>query len=119
MEPTEAAHQLIGLTADWFPRSLDPSAITATELALAGFARCRRLLEGMLALHRFSDVAGALARSLFETWLTALYLLLAGDEAIERVDANDQNHLYRHAKRFLEELDESDSSTASCGRRPS
>ena len=100
---------MLELTEGWFPRDLtDPTAVTPAEVALAGLARARRLLWGMLELHSSApDLVGGLARSLFETWLNVTYVLLGGDEAEARVQAND-NHERRRIAQRLVELDETD-----------
>src|SRR4051794_27759825 len=107
VESREATQTVIDLTADWFPRPSDPGAELVDELAFAGFARCRRLLEGMIELYDASDVCGILARTLFETWVTSVYLLLGRDDAFQRVKTNDDLHLYKFAKRFAEAFGES------------
>lgn len=60
-DPVERATALLDATAPWFPFSIDPKAVTTEELALAGVARCRRLLVGMVKLHDDPDLAGLLS----------------------------------------------------------
>lgn len=101
---TERAGETLRLTAGFFPRTVDPSAVSINELALAGLGRCRRLLEGMLCLHdAHDDLVGILARTLYETWLNSLYLVLGHDKAHSRLEANDQ-HLQRRMAAHLKEL---------------
>jgi hypothetical protein len=108
MDSTDAAGTILELTEGWFPHSIDPAAVTGPEVALAGLARCRRLLHGIVELADVPDVAGVLARVLFETWLTSVYLLLGEDEAYEHLDRNDRINLHRVSKRLLEQLDADD-----------
>jgi hypothetical protein len=58
------ATRVIEATVDWFPHSIDPTSVTTDELSLAGLARCRRLLGGMVARDVSPDLAGVLARTL-------------------------------------------------------
>jgi hypothetical protein len=95
----------LDLTEGWFPYPIDRTAVTNAEVALAGLARCRRLLHGMVELAEMPDVAGVLARVLFETWLASVYLLLGGPDAYERLDTNDRIHLHRLSTRLLDQLD--------------
>jgi hypothetical protein len=51
--------------------------------AFAAFARCNRLLSGMIALHEagYDDLAGINVRPIVECWFLGTYLLLAPDDA--------------------------------------
>ncbi|HEY5265638.1 MAG TPA: DUF5677 domain-containing protein [Acidimicrobiales bacterium] len=51
--------------------------------AFAAFARCNRLLTGMIAMHEagYDDLAGINLRPVVECWFIGTYLLLAPDEA--------------------------------------
>jgi hypothetical protein len=100
-----AARSTLDLTEPWFPHPIDPTAVTNAEVALAGLARCRRLFHGMVELADVPDVAGVLARVLFETWLASVYVLLGGPDAYERLDKNDRIHLHRLSTRLLNQLD--------------
>jgi hypothetical protein len=109
MEATEAGECLLEATEAWYPYRVKSGSATldSNELALAGLARCRRLLWGMLRLHEDgSDLAGSFGRTLYETWLNAVYVLFAGDDARERLVANDQHERRRLAKALLEWPDE-------------
>jgi hypothetical protein len=57
------AERLLAATDGWFPLTIDPTAVTAEEHALAGVVRCRRLLEGMSRVHDAPDLGGASASS--------------------------------------------------------
>lgn len=106
MDSLRAAERLLGATSAWFPRPVDPASISGAELALAGLARCRRLLWGMVRLHgEGSDLAGSHARTLYETWICSLYGLFGGDEGRERLEANDLHEMRRQATALLEWLD--------------
>jgi|SRR5687767_9637843 len=99
----EVGQRAIEMTASWWPRPVDPNAVTPSELALAGVARCRRLLFGMLTLHDVApDLVGGFARAHFETWVWSVYLLLDGDTAIMRLDANETIERRRQAAHIIE-----------------
>lgn len=109
MDSVKAAQRLLDATRGWFPRPVDQTALSTSELALAGLARCRRLLTGMIELHETgSDLAGAHGRTLYEMWITSLYLAFGGDEALARVEANDAHEQRRHARAFIGWLDGTD-----------
>jgi len=61
------------------------------QFAAAGLMRCCALLKGILGLEDvgMTALAGILARQHWETWLVSLYVLLAGDEAIQVVAGDD------------------------------
>jgi hypothetical protein len=101
VESTSRAVRLLTVTEKWFPFVIDPKAVTVEQMALAGLVRCRRLLHGMILVHESPDLGGVFARTLYETYLSALYLLLGGDAAYERLEANDDFERRRLAKRFL------------------
>src|SRR5680860_916728 len=109
MSPSERAGRLLEIIGAWFPYTVSPEAATHEEMALAGVVRSARLLDGMVTLKSRPDLVGNLARSSFETWVTAVYILLGGEEAFERVEAGDDYEQRKMCRRFLE-LDESDSS---------
>jgi hypothetical protein len=109
MQATNAGECLLEATEAWYPYRVKSGGATldSNELALAGLARCQRLLWGMLQLHDGgSDLAGSFGRTLYETWLNAVYVLFAGDEAHERLVANDQHERRRLAKALLDWPDE-------------
>jgi hypothetical protein len=68
------------------------------QLAAAGLARCRALLEGMLLLRDKArdDIVGVLFRSLVEAWMVSLYVLHKGtgpeDEGVLFELAADYQH---------------------------
>jgi hypothetical protein len=95
------ARRLLDATEEWVPFAIQPTAVTATEQALAGVVRCRRLLEGMIRVHDAPDLGGLFARTIYETWLTTTYLLLGGDAAHERLTKNDDHERRRFAERLL------------------
>jgi hypothetical protein len=103
---TERAEQLLAATGGYFPYPTDPTAITIEEMALAGLARCRRLLTGLVEVHDSPDLGGLFARSLYETWVVAVYLLVGGDDAYERLDLNDRLAIYKFSKRLVEFVDQ-------------
>lgn len=47
VESTSRAVRLLTATEKWFPFVIDLEAVTVEQMALAGLARCRRLLHGM------------------------------------------------------------------------
>jgi hypothetical protein len=106
VDTVTAARRVLAATDSWFPRELDPSAVTTPELALAGLARCRRLLEGMLQMADSPDLCGGYARALFETWLWSVYLLLDPDTAYRRMEATDRTLLAKMAKQLLPMLED-------------
>lgn len=112
VDPKARSERLLSLTESWFPFTIDPKAVTTEELALCGFVRCRRLLHGMVLVHEAPDLAGVFARAIYETYLSALFLLLGDDIAYERLAANDAYELRRMAKRFLETSDPGDPTQA-------
>lgn len=72
-------------------------------VALSGVARCRRLLVGMVEFHtKHADLVGGFARAHFETWIWTMFLLLDGDEARRRLNANDVKEARRRAEDILE-----------------
>jgi hypothetical protein len=97
----ERANRLVKSIGAWLPHAIDPHAVTTEELALAGVARCRRLLVGMVKLHDDPDLAGVLARTLFETWLSSTFLVLAEDDAYERLESTDISLHRKLASRML------------------
>jgi hypothetical protein len=97
----ERATRLVEAIGAWLPHVIDPHAVTTEELALAGVARCRRLLAGMVKLHDDPDLAGVLTRTLFETWLSSIYLVLAEDDAYKRLESTDISLQRKLAVRML------------------
>lgn len=100
----EVGHRAVELVGDLIAQvEVDPTAITPAELALAGLARCRRLVHGMLVLHDDApDLVGSFARTHFETWVWSVYLLLEGHEAVARLQANDADSRRKHAQAILD-----------------
>lgn len=108
MDAKTRGERLLSATDGWFPFTIDPTAVTTEEFALAGLVRCRRLLEGMIRVHDAPDLAGLFARTLYETYLSAVYLLLGEASAYDRLQANDDFELRRMAKRYLKTSDPGD-----------
>lgn len=100
-DPVERATALLDATAPRFPFPIDPKAVTTEELALAGVARSRRLLAGMVKLHDDPDLAGLLSRTPYETWLSSIFLVLADDEAYRRLESTDLSLHRKLATRLL------------------
>ncbi len=63
----------------------------AKQFAAAGLMRCCALLKGILVLDeaRMPALASILARQHWEAWLVSLYVLLAGDEALQVIAGDD------------------------------
>lgn len=61
--------------------------LVGRQLAAGGLVRTRALLEGILLTigGGRSDVAGVLLRTLYETYIVSLYVLLGGPEAVVQV----------------------------------
>ena len=74
----------------------------AEQFAAAGLMRCCALLKGILVLDeaKMPALAGILARQHWETWLVSLYVLLAGDEALQ-VIARDNIYWKRRLSKAL------------------
>lgn len=102
MTEVQRAAMVLDATDGFFPFPIDPSAITTDEMALAGLARCRRLLRGLVEVHDSPDLGGLFARSLYETWVVSVYLLVGGDDAFKRLDQNDQLAMFKFSKRFVD-----------------
>ena len=64
------------------------------QLAAAYLARVRRLVMGMDVLYEagMPDVLGGVLRVCFENWLTGMWVLVAREDALERLSAN---HAFR------------------------
>ena len=71
------------------------------QFAAAGLMRCCALLKGVLVLDEASlpVMASILARQHWETWVVSLYVLLAGEEALQVIVDNDT-----YSKRSLSKL---------------
>jgi hypothetical protein len=115
-DPIATAKTVLALTQEWFPYDVDTAAVQPAEIAFAGLARCRRLLFGMVEVNNAPDLAGGFARTIFETWLWSMYLILEGDEAYSRMEVNDRAMLARHAKDLLEVLEDEDKPTPQTDR---
>ena len=74
----------------------------AKQFAAAGLMRCCALLKGILVLDeaRMPALAGILTRLHWETWVVSLYVLLAGDEALQ-VIADDDIYWKRRLSKAL------------------
>lgn len=76
----------------------DVAMVTSDEtdclaVAFAATARCRRLMMGIVALVEsdLDHVMGGLLRTLYETWLVGIYVLLGGDPALRHlIDKRDK-----------------------------
>ena len=77
------------------------------QFAAAGLMRCCALLKGILVLNEASlpVVASILARQHWETWVVSLYVLLGGEEALQRITGNDI-YSKRRLSKFWPELDD-------------
>lgn len=104
MDGVELAEGVLEATCGWFPYWVNPNAIQGDELLLAGLARCRRLLHGMIELHSEPDLTGGFARTLYELWLSCTYMFLAGDKAYDRLEINDRELLRKQGRRVLDHL---------------
>ena len=71
------------------------------QFAAAGLMRCCALLKGVLVLDEASlpVMASILARQHWETWVVSLYVLLAGEEALQVIVDGDT-----YSKRSLSKL---------------
>ncbi len=79
---------LLGVLDDALPRLTrrHDADLLPRQMAAAGVARCRALLLGMEMLEEGRpDVMGLLQRNLWEVTMTALYLLLGGPDAVNRL----------------------------------
>ena len=78
----------------------------AEQFAAAGLMRCCALLKGVLVLDEASlpVMASILARQHWETWVVSLYVLLAGEEALQVIVDND-THSKRSLSKFWPKLD--------------
>ena len=80
----------------------------AKQFAAAGLMRCCALLKGILVLDeaRMPALAGILTRLLWETWVVSLYVLLAGDEALQVIACDDIYWKRRLSKKLRLERDD-------------
>lgn len=87
--PESIARQTLSVVAGQI-HSLRSDHLLPRQFSAAGLARCCALLEAMCLLkenHR-ADAVGVLARTLCETWLVSLYVLLKGDPALDEISAD-------------------------------
>jgi hypothetical protein len=93
-EVRRLADQVLAATNALVVLSPDPSGV-ALQLAYAASARSRRLLMGVLALveAELEDTCGVLIRSLYETWLVGMFALLGGQEELDRLFLQQEEHL--------------------------
>jgi hypothetical protein len=87
----EEHHRSILALADLIRRRLplltSQPELVARQCAAGYLARCRRLLLAADQLRvDFPDAVGALLRPMFETWLTATWLVLAPEEALPALE---------------------------------
>ena len=80
----------------------------AEQFAAAGLMRCCALLKGILVLDeaRMPALVGVLARQHWETWSVSLYVLLAGDEALQVIAGDDIYWKRRLSKKLRLERDD-------------
>jgi hypothetical protein len=73
--------ELLAVLDTHFPFLKSTRARLRRQLAAAGLARCRALLEGMVLLRDATreDVIGVLLRALCEAWMVSLYVLYKGE----------------------------------------
>ena len=78
------------------------------QFAAAGLMRCCALLKGILVLDEagMPALASILARQHWEAWLVSLYVLLAGDEALQVIAGDDIYWKRRLAKALRLERDD-------------
>ena len=93
MKEKEAADRIIAHVyehvGEFSARLIAP--VSPKQFAAAGLMRCCRLLNGIFVLYgaRMPELAGILARQLWEAWVVSLYVLLAKDEAMKVIDGDD------------------------------
>ena len=93
MKEKEAADRIIAPVyehvGEFSARLIAP--VSPKQFAAAGLMRCCRLLNGIFVLYeaRMPELAGILARQLWEAWVVSLYVLLAKDEAMKVIDGDD------------------------------
>ena len=93
MKEKEAADRIIAHVYEhvgaFSARLLGP--VSPKQFAAAGLMRCCRLLNGTFLLYgaKMPELAGILARQLWEAWVVSLYVLLAKDEAMKVIDGDD------------------------------
>jgi len=72
------------------PVTINPEAVTTDEFAMAGLVRLSATAAGNDQVHDSPDLLDVFARPLFEAYLSSMYLLLDGNDAFARLDANDK-----------------------------
>ena len=93
MKEKEAADRIIAHVyehvGEFSARLIAP--VSPKQFAAAGLMRCCRLLNGIFVLYgaRMPELAGILARQLWEAWVVSLYVLLDKDEAMKVIDGDD------------------------------
>lgn len=91
--------RVVDLVRERLPHRLDSTGSQTVDeaFALAGLARMADLLKGSLVLCEQDNwpVASVLGRSLKELWLYTSFLILDGENAIEQLFAEDQDHQHR------------------------
>ena len=93
MKEKEAADRIIAHVyehvGEFSARLIAP--VSPKQFAAAALMRCCRLLNGIFVLYeaRMPELAGILARQLWEAWVVSLYVLLAKDEAMKVIDGDD------------------------------
>lgn len=87
-DSVELARAVLDATSSWWPFETQTSGTPPHLVWAGGFvARCRQLLGGMAALvdEAADDTVGVVYRTLLETYLSGVYVLLGEDAAIERL----------------------------------
>ena len=102
MKAKEAADRILAHVYGHVDAFRARSPRPAEQFAAAGLMRCCALLKGILVLDeaRMPALASILARQHWEAWLVSLYVLLAGDEALQ-VIAGDNIYWKRRLSKAL------------------
>ena len=108
MKPKEDAGRILTSVyghVDAF-RTRSPRLPPPEQFAAAGLMRCCALLKGVLVLDEASlpVMASILARQNWETWVVSLYVLLAGEEALQ-VIVDDDTYSKRSLSKLWPKLD--------------
>ncbi len=93
-QPEQAVDELLGAIEKHLPRLTSRPGLYDRQIAAAGLARCCALSDGIRVLCRCGrcDVAGVLTRTLYETFIVSLYVLLKGHEAFLHVAGAHKRH---------------------------
>jgi hypothetical protein len=93
-ERVRLANELLHAIEKRVPLLTSRPGLFSRQIAAAGLARCCALSDGIRSLCREdrSDVAGLLARAVYETVLVSLYVLLKGHEGVLTVVGDHKKH---------------------------